>query len=225
MSMLTPPGMGGEYRITGDKYPRMRRPRRRRRIVLAIVACTAVLGLLAYGTIELIGVFNGEKSGGKSDRNVAADKTPDCKPAAATPSASKTPAKAPKPMVLPEPKDVQVNVYNATNRGGLAGETADELKKRGFTVGKVGNAEKKFDGKVEGKAILLGPKSALKKGIVVLGTQVEGAEARTDAREVAAIDLILGDGFTSLATKAEAKQAIEALTNPAPPSPATPKGC
>lgn len=27
MSMLTPPGMGGKYRITGDKYPRMRRPR------------------------------------------------------------------------------------------------------------------------------------------------------------------------------------------------------
>ncbi|MFI6943888.1 LytR C-terminal domain-containing protein [Streptomyces sp. NPDC050418] len=221
MSMLTPPGMGGEYRITGDKYPRMRRNRRRRRIVLAVFACVAVLGLLTYGTIELVGVFSGDKS----DRNVAAKQAeqpgkpekPDCKPAAPT-----TPPK--KPMSLPKPADVQVNVFNATPRGGLAKETADELKKRGFTVGKVGNATKKFDKKVKGKAILLGPKVALKTGIVVLGTQVAGAEPRTDTRKTADIDLILGEGFTSLAKKEDAAKSLLALTDPAAAA-KKPAGC
>ncbi|SDK78475.1 LytR C-terminal domain-containing protein [Streptomyces indicus] len=219
MSMLTPPGMGGEYRITGDKYPRMRRNRRRRRIVLAVFACVAVLGLLTYGTIELIGVFSGEKSD-RGERTVAANKPePDCKPAPSAPSKPKKP-----PMVLPEPADVQVNVFNATPRGGLAKETADELKKRGFTVGKVGNAEKKFDKKVKGEAILLGPKSTLTKGMVVLGTQVAGAETQTDTRKTADIDLILGAGFKSLATKEDAAKALDALTKPAP-APQKPKGC
>ncbi len=45
MSMLTPPGMGGKYRITGDAFPRMRRPRKRRRLVLAGVGAVVALGL------------------------------------------------------------------------------------------------------------------------------------------------------------------------------------
>ncbi|MBC9714015.1 LytR C-terminal domain-containing protein [Streptomyces sp. TRM66268-LWL] len=209
MSMLTPPGMGGEYRITGDKYPRMRRNRRRRRIVLAVFACAAVLGLLAYGTIELIGVFSGDKGG----RTVAAK--PDCK---------QTPTSAPPKAALPKPADIKVNVLNATPRGGLAKETADELKKRGFAIGKVGNAPAEFDKKVKGEAILLGPKPALTSSFVVLGTQVAGAESQTDARKSTDIDLILGAGFKSLANKDAAAKALDALTKPAP-APPKPKGC
>ena len=58
MSMLTPPGMGGQYRITGDKYPRMRR-RRRGRLVVLTIACAAVLGGAGWGTLQLIDVFTG----------------------------------------------------------------------------------------------------------------------------------------------------------------------
>ncbi len=212
MSMLTPPGMGGEYRITGDKYPRMRRDRRRRRIVLAVFACVAVLGLLAYGTVELIGVFKGDKS----DRTVAANK-PDCKSAASAPP--KTP-----PKVLPKPADIKVNVLNATPRGGLAKETADELKKRGFAIGKVGNATEEFDKKVKGEAILLGPKSALTTAFVVLGTQVAGADPQTDARKSTDIDLILGADFKALTKKEDAAKALDVLTKPAA-APPKPKGC
>src|SRR5690606_1670617 len=59
MSMLTPPGMGGQYRITGDRYPRMRRPRRRGRLVALTVVSVAVLGVGGWGTLQLIDVFTG----------------------------------------------------------------------------------------------------------------------------------------------------------------------
>lgn len=59
MSMLTPPGMGGQYKITGDKYPRMRPARRRGRFAVVAVACVTVLGVLGWGTLQLIDVFTG----------------------------------------------------------------------------------------------------------------------------------------------------------------------
>ncbi len=49
-----------------------------------------------------------------------------------------------------------MNVLNATPRSGLAKSTADELKKRGFKIGKVGNAPEEYDKKVAGTGILLG---------------------------------------------------------------------
>lgn len=55
--------MGGKYRIKGDTYPRMRRPRRRGRLVLALVGAIVALGLIGWGTIQLIDVFGG---GGKA---------------------------------------------------------------------------------------------------------------------------------------------------------------
>ena len=41
--------------------------------------------------------------------------------------------------VLPRPDSVVVNVFNSTNRGGLAGTTAQELSLRGFRINKVEN--------------------------------------------------------------------------------------
>lgn len=76
--------MGGKYRITGAAYPRMSRPRRRRKVVLALLGSVLALALLGYGALQLIDVFRGD--GGK--RNAAAGK--DC------PTASATPAKAAK---------------------------------------------------------------------------------------------------------------------------------
>ncbi len=61
---------------------------------------------------------------------------------------------------LPKPADVTVNVLNATARGGLAKSTADELRKRGFKVGKVGNAPPAYDKKVKGTGVLLGAQTA-----------------------------------------------------------------
>ena len=214
MSMLTPPGMGGKYRITGDKFPRMRRRRRRGRLVLAAVATVAVLGLIGWGTLQLIDVFTG---GGK--KASAAGPKADCSTrVSASPKASASAS-------VPKPAEITVNVYNATTRSGLAKTTADELQKRGFKIGNVGNASKDFDKKVKGAGILLGPTAALNTSLPVLSTQVAAAEKRTDTRKGTDVDLIIGDGFTSLANKADADKALAALSGgPAAPV-SSKKGC
>ncbi|MFF6926916.1 LytR C-terminal domain-containing protein [Streptomyces californicus] len=199
--------MGGKYRITGDAYPRMRRPRKRRRLVLAGVGAVVALGLAGWGTLQLIDVFTGgDKSAAAAGHKRAC---PTVKPAVVAP------AKA-----LPKPAAVKVNVYNATTRSGLAKDAAEELKKRGFAIGEVGNASKEYDKKVPGTGVLLGAPAAKNGGFTVLGTQLAGAVEKTDARKTGEIDLILGTKFKAFSTPQEATAAMTALTKPAPaPSP------
>ncbi|MER5766925.1 LytR C-terminal domain-containing protein [Streptomyces sp. NPDC001985] len=202
MSMLTPPGMGGKYRVTGDTYPRMRRPRKRRRIVTALIAATVALGLAGWGTVQLIDVFTGD------EKKASAARAADCKPAPKTSAA---------PPVKLGPRQVTVNVYNATPRGGLAKAAAEELKKRGFTIGKVGNAPAAYDKKVKGAGLLLGAPTSAKGPFLVLGTQVKGATTKTDTRRTKDVDLILGSAFTTLSPKPAADRALTTLVNPPPP--------
>ncbi|MGW0750289.1 LytR C-terminal domain-containing protein [Streptomyces sp. NPDC002587] len=220
MSMLTPPGMGGKYRVTGAAYPRMSRKRSRRRIVLAVFGSVLALALLGYGALQLIDVFQGNSP----KRNTAAG-TKDCPTTAAEPAAkggskaspeAAASAAAGPAVVLPKPGDITVNVYNATPRAGLAKAVGDELAKRGFVIGNVGNAPADFDKKVPGTAILLGSPAADKAAFSVLGTQLVGATQQTDARETADIDLILGDAFKELSTKEDADKALALLANPVP---------
>ncbi|MBT3155260.1 LytR C-terminal domain-containing protein [Streptomyces sp. CHD11] len=203
--------MGGQYRITGDRYPRMRRPRRRGKLVALGVASVAVLGVGGWGTLQLIDVFTG---GGDSASAVGTKAA--CAAKATTAAAPKT---------LPAPGTITVNVLNATTRGGLAQKTADELKKRGFKIGEVANANKEYDKKVKGAGVLLGPATALDSSLPVLGTQLAGAERRTDpARKGVELDLIIGDGFRELTKKADADRALTALAEPKP-TPASKKNC
>ncbi|WP_416973695.1 LytR C-terminal domain-containing protein [Streptomyces sp. 4F14] len=204
--------MGGKYRITGDKYPRMRRSRRRGRLVVVVVACGAVLGVAGWGTMQLVDVFTG--GGG-----TAAAASGECAPKKATASAG--PA-----VVLPKPAQITVNVFNATTRSGLAKTTADELKKRGFKVGQVGNAPAQFDKKVAGTGVLVGLPTASGTSLPVLGVQLPGAQRRMDAaRKDASVDLIIGNAFKSLATPADATKALTALNAPKAATGETKKGC
>jgi hypothetical protein len=214
MSMLTPPGMGGQYRITGDKYPRMRRPRGRRRLVFLVVASVTALGLIGWGTLQLIDVFTG---GG--DKASAAGPKADC-----ASKVSPSPGIAAK--ALPTPGQITVNVFNATPRSGLAKETADELKKRGFKIGDVGNATDAYDKKVPGAGILLGAKAAYGAALPVLNTQLPGAQLKTDGRDKATeVDLIIGTGFKALTKKEDADKALAVLAKPQPTPSTTNKGC
>ncbi|MGW5848013.1 LytR C-terminal domain-containing protein [Streptomyces sp. NPDC055254] len=219
MSMLTPPGMGGKYRVTGAAYPRMSRKRSRRRIVFAVLGSVLALALLGYGALQLIDVFRGD-----SPKRTTAAGAKDCPTPAANAAVKGGPAAAstpPKPaVVLPKPGDITVNVYNATPRAGLAKAVGDELRNRGFLIGNVGNAPADFDKKVPGTGILLGSPATDKAAFSVLGTQLPGTAQQTDTREGADIDLILGDAFKELSTKEDADKALALLANPVP-APAT----
>jgi hypothetical protein len=208
MSMLTPPGMGGKYRITGNRYPRMRRPRGRRRVVLATIASVAALGLVAWGTLQLVSVFTRDDRQTVSTRKVGSD---DCKPDS---------DKQQKQQELPEPSTITVNVYNATPRTGLAQDTADELKKRGFKIGDVDNAPPEYDQKLKSTGLLLStPKTEKSGALTVLGAHLAKAETKTDtAREgkaATSVDLIIGNGYKALSKPQQAKKTLTALTAPA----------
>ncbi|MFI6490322.1 LytR C-terminal domain-containing protein [Streptomyces sp. NPDC050564] len=211
--------MGGQYRITGDKYPRMRRPKGRRRLVFLVVASVTALGLIGWGTLQLIDVFTG---GG--DKATAAGSKGNC-PSKAGPSAEASTAST-ATTALPEPGQITVNVLNATPRSGLAKATADELKKRGFKIGDVGNATAAYDKKVDGAGMLLGAKAAYAAALPVLNTQLAGAELKTDGREKAdEVDLIIGTGFKSLTKKEDADRALAVLAKPRSTPSTSQKSC
>ncbi|MFE7839581.1 LytR C-terminal domain-containing protein [Streptomyces sp. NPDC057474] len=218
--------MGGQYRITGDKYPRLRRPKRRRRLVLAVVASMTALGLVGWGTLQLIDVFTGDE-----DQAAAAGPKADCASRVSpSPKASGSAGKSGKTGVsakgFPAPGKITVNVLNATPRAGLAKETADELKKRGFRIGNVGNATEEYDKKVKGAAILLGAKAAEDAALPVLNTQLTGAQLKTDGRKKATeVDLVIGTGFKSLSKQKDADKALADLTSPEPTPTAAAETC
>lgn len=110
---------------------------------------------------------------------------------AVSPSATPTPTG---PAVL-EPVDVDVNVYNATARPGLAANTAAVLRDRGFTVLDVNNAP--ADDLVTSVAEIRAATAASPQ-VLLLVQHVPGAVIVPDGRADASIDLVLGDAFTSL---------------------------
>ncbi|MEU0299666.1 LytR C-terminal domain-containing protein [Streptomyces sp. NPDC006175] len=193
--------MGGKYRITGNTYPRMRRPRHRRKLVLSVTAAVVALGLAGWGTLQVIDVF----TGGDGQAN-----------AAARPKACPSPSASTSAKVLPKPAAIKVNIYNATPRSGLAKAAAAELKKRGFAIGKVDNAPAAYDKKVPGTGMLLGGPKAMNGSFPVLATQLPGATQKTDTRKTADIDLIIGTKFKAFSTPAAAATALTALTAPSP---------
>ncbi|MBI0298669.1 LytR C-terminal domain-containing protein [Streptomyces sp. PRKS01-29] len=216
--------MGGKYRITGDRYPRMSRPRSRRRLLFGAFGSVLALGLVGWGTLQLIDVFSGDGDGdGQKVR--AAHGTGDCPQGDKRPDGNAKSGRSDsgqggqhgrtggKP---PKPSQITVNVFNATTRSGLAKDTAKELEKRGFKIGKVGNAPAQYDKKVKAPGVLLGAPGAGDGAFNVLGTQLAGAQTKNDARDGKDIDLIIGNGFKDLVKQKDADKALAALAKPAP---------
>ncbi|WP_370149525.1 LytR C-terminal domain-containing protein [Streptacidiphilus sp. EB129] len=223
--MLTPPGLKGkQYRITGTAYPRLSRPHRRRRHVLLALVGVLTLAVLGWGTVQLFGVFGPKKAGATAGckRSVTANAGDAAHPSA-TPSAGASAASAATSALpaavsaggVPKPSAITVNVYNATNRSGLAGQTAALLKQRGFLIGKIGNAPAALQNKLAASAQVTGG-STSGALMTVLGSEVAGAKPVVDARKDASVDLVLGNGFTALSTPAQAAQALAQATTPTP---------
>ncbi|MEV7597534.1 LytR C-terminal domain-containing protein [Kitasatospora sp. NPDC089797] len=222
--MLTPQGLKGkQYRVTGNAYPRLGRPPKRSRKVVAALAALLALALIGLGGVQLYDIFRGK------DKNAAAQAcaapsgkalaapTPGASPGA--PAASGAPA-AVDPHAVPQPSAVTVNVYNATTKAGLAGRTADELKKRGFVIGKVGNAPAELDKKVPGTAQVIAGPTGAGAGTLV-GSQIAGATVTADARTDASVDFVIGDSYNALLDETQAAAALALAVKPSPTPAAT----
>lgn len=242
MSMLTPPGLKGkQYRITGTTYPRLSRPNHRRRRITFAITGVLVLAVLGWGTIQLVGIFDG------SDKKTAADGCPRTGPSAvravgtdaralsgdskaspnasghaAVPGVASATAAAPAPTFAAIPpghaplaSTITVNVYNATNRTGLASQTAAVLKQRGFVIGKIGNAPAPLQNKVPGAAQITGAGTSAAM-MTMVGAEVAGARPVVDTRKDTTVDLVIGNGFSALVTPAQAAKAVALASRPVP---------
>jgi len=94
-----------------------------------------------------------------------------------------------------DPRDVTINVYNATQVTGLAGRVANELKSRGYTIGTVSNDP--LQATVEAPAALRYG-DAGRPYAAILKTIVDEPALHPDGRPDTAVDFVLGDGFTEL---------------------------
>ncbi|MEV7774399.1 LytR C-terminal domain-containing protein [Kitasatospora sp. NPDC086791] len=218
MSMLTPQGLKGkQYRITGNSYPRLGRPPKKSRKVIAALAGLLTLALIALGGVQLYDIFTGKNK----NSSAQACATPSGKPlaaptAGATPGATGAPAAAQgDPHTIPQATAVTVNIYNATTKAGLAGRTAEEFKKRGFLIGKVGNAPAELDKKVPGTAQVIAGPTGAGAGTLV-GSQIAGATVTADARTDATVDFVIGDSYNALLDETQAAAALALATKPSP---------
>lgn len=114
------------------------------------------------------------------------------------------------PLPPPPPGAFRLNVYNTTFRAGLAGDTAKELKARGFHVASVGNDPQRAF-MTEPGMLRFGEDGEPAARRVAL--QVKGVKMVRDNRKDSSVDLVLGSGFVKLRPKAE-------TTVPPKPTPA-----
>jgi LytR cell envelope-related transcriptional attenuator len=109
---------------------------------------------------------------------------------------------------------IQIRVYNATAREGLARSVSDQLRSRGLAVIATANDPLIDIRDVRGSAeVRYGPKGA--KQAEVVRRQVPGAKMFRDAREDDIVDLALGPAFKRLATPAELAKGRQGLVAPA----------
>jgi hypothetical protein len=93
---------------------------------------------------------------------------------------------------------VTVNVFNASERPGLAGQTADALTTRGFVVGETSNYPASIDLPVE---ILFGQEGVA--AAYTLASQFRDVTMILDARADTSVDLLLGVQFPGLLDPSE----------------------
>ena len=174
---------------------RRQRPARPRWLVIVLIA-VGVLVVVGVG-FAVVTLIRAATSGTAAEE------------ATATPTPCVTTLVTPA-EVLPKPDRVKVNVYNATDTSGLASKTATAVEERGFRIGKVDNdpVGRTITGVGE---IRFGPKGASGAELVLI--YVPGATLVELDRKGRAVDLAVGDGFTSLAPE---EAVTAALASPSP---------
>ena len=119
---------------------------------------------------------------------------------------------------------VQLRVYNATAREGLARTVATQLAGRGFAVVATANDPLVGVRLVEGSAeVRYGPDG--QRWAEQVRKQVPGATLYRDAREGRIIDVVIGERFRRLSTDAELAKARQGIVRAAAPAPTPSPRC
>jgi hypothetical protein len=179
-------------------------------VVLVAIGMVILFGA-GYGLSRIIQGSGSSDAGGTSaptdgSATSAAPEPQPCVTVTVTPGAG-----------LPSPAQVTSNVYNATDRAGLAASTAEELQVRGFLIGVIDNdpLAKTITTVAE---IRHGPSG--EQAARLMSFYIPGAELVDDGRKDATIDTVLGAAYTSIAPQSEVDTALAAPS----PSPSGP-GC
>lgn len=99
-----------------------------------------------------------------------------------------------------------VHVYNGTSIGGLAGEVANDLEARGFTIGTVGN--KRLGNQQRVGVVTAGPEG--QDTALAVQRMIEGTQFQPDDREDDSVDLVLGVRYQQLV----AEDAVDTTAGP-----------
>jgi len=112
-----------------------------------------------------------------------------------------------------DPHDIQLRVYNATNRTGLARKTGAALRARGLNVLVTGNDPTKR--KVTGVAEIRHGSTTVPQAKLLLAV-IPGATPVPDRRTDAVLDIVLGPKFRALAARSAMDKAIRTLASTTP---------
>ena len=156
-------------------------PRRRHPVATAVIVLL-MLGVLFAATFGAVRLLKGDTSATPSPTTTSAGP---CVTTTARPG-----------LVLPKPAAVTANVYNATNRAGLARKTSTELKSRGFVVATVANDPLGKSLANVGE-IRYGPSG--KDAATLMRYYLPGAALVFDQRKNATIDVVLGATYAGIA--------------------------
>jgi hypothetical protein len=166
------------------------------------VGILAVLFVIGFGLITLLRAGSG--AGDAAASAVAASAS-----GSAVPGPCQTTMVSPA-ETLPQSSKVRINVYNATSRVGLAGDTAKVLSARGFKIQAVANDPLKSAINGVGE-IRYGKKGELSAQLVEF--YLPGANLVNDGRNSRVVDVVLGDKFKKLEGEG---QIAAAMASPRP---------
>lgn len=117
-------------------------------------------------------------------------------------------------LALKPAESIKINVFNATDKAGLADQVADDFTNRKFKVVKKGNDKKGLD-KVA--ALRFGPKAYSSAHLLRAYFLDEAVVEYDPAREDDVVDVVIGDDFKQLATTTEVNQSLVEVGAPALP--------
>ncbi len=122
---------------------------------------------------------------------------------------------------LPVESQIKINVYNATDRQGLAEQVAFNFENREFTVVNkptIAQANDPLKKKVDGIAVLRYGPNAVGAAWILRAYFLAKADVEFDInRKDNVVDVVLGKQFQQLGTITEVKQSLAALGSPALP--------